>query len=70
MQPKLHISAGVEYLVDPSNTSGALYQRVATPSVKVTKFSSRDKIDLTKPKSHNFIMQLELIKMFDGLRSR
>lgn len=70
MQPKLHISAGVEYFVDPSKTSGALYQRVATPSVKVATFSSRDKIDLTKPKSHNLIMQLELIKMFDGLRSR
>jgi len=38
MQPKLQISAGVEYDFDPKSTYGALYHRVATPSVKIGVF--------------------------------
>lgn len=35
MQPKLQISAGVEYDFEPKSTYGARYQRVATPSVRI-----------------------------------
>lgn len=56
--------------MDPSNTSGARYQRVATPSVNIGEFSSLAAKDLTKPKSHNFIVQLEFTKIFEGFKSR
>ena len=38
MQPTLQISAGLPYICEPSNTSGALYQRVATSSVNITSW--------------------------------
>lgn len=69
MQAKLQISAGVEYDLEPNSTYGALYHRVATPSVKTGPFRSTDDSDLTNPKSHNLIEQLEFIKMLEGFKS-
>ena len=63
------MSAGVEYDLEPKSTSGALYHRVATPSVSTAldyEFGSRER---TKPKSQSLIVQLELTKMLEGFRS-
>jgi len=69
MQPKLQMSAGVEYDFEPNKTSGALYHRVATPSVSIGFDSFFELIDLTNPKSQSLIVQFELTRIFDGLRS-
>lgn len=69
IQPKLQTSAGFEYLLDLRRTYGALYHRVATSSV-ITGAELVWNMDLTSPKSHNLIVQLELIKIFEGFRSR
>lgn len=54
MQPTDHISTALEYFVDPSNISGALYHLVATYSVKTGgPSSSLVAIDLASPKSAN-----------------
>lgn len=63
------MSAGVEYLVDPNKIYGALYHLVATPSVSTGGLSSLAIKDLTNPKSHNFIVQLEFTRMFEGFKS-
>lgn len=70
MQAKLQISAGVEYDFEPKRTSGARYQRVATPSVRTGPLRSTEARDLTKPKSQSLIEQFELIKMLEGFKSR
>ena len=36
MQPTDHISTALEYLQEPNKISGALYQRVATYSVRTS----------------------------------
>lgn len=70
MQAKLQMSAGVEYDFDPSKTSGALYHRVATPSVNTGAWELFAVKDLTNPKSHSFMLQFELMRIFEGFRSR
>ena len=70
MQPKLQMSAGVEYDFEPSSTSGALYQRVATPSVSTATDSVVGRRERTSPKSQSLTVQLELTRMLEGLRSR
>jgi|LakMenEpi03Aug12_release.lakeMendotaPanAssembly.Ray.scaffolds.fasta_scaffold5592800_1 hypothetical protein len=70
MHPKLHISAGVEYDLEPKRTYGARYHLVATPSVKIGAVSFLEDMDLTKPKSHNFIVQFEFTKILEGFKSR
>lgn len=70
MQPKLQMSAGVEYDLEPSKTSGARYHLVATPSVNTGPLSSFTINDRTNPKSHNLMEQLELTKILEGFKSR
>ena len=70
MQPKLQISAGVEYDFEPKSTYGARYQRVATPSVRIGVLYVFERIDRTRPKSHSFIVQLEFTSTFEGFKSR
>lgn len=56
MQPTDHISTALEYFVDPSNISGALYHLVATYSVRIgSPFSLGQLTDLASPKSATFI---------------
>jgi hypothetical protein len=68
MQPKLQISAGVEYDLEPKSIYGDLYHLVATPYVK-TEAKLMDFNDLTNPKSHNLIEQSEFIKILEGFKS-
>lgn len=69
IQPILQTSAYSPYEHDPRRTYGALYQRVATPSVITLFYLSVDFNNLAKPKSQIFEEQLESSKIFDGLRS-
>lgn len=71
MQPTDHMSTALEYLVEPSRISGALYHLVATYSVKTGgPSSSLMAIDLANPKSASLHWHYEFKRMLLGLRSR
>lgn len=69
IHPNDQISAGVEYLVEPNKTYGARYHLVATPSVSTGELSSFATSDLTNPKSHSLMVQLELTRILEGFKS-
>lgn len=69
MHPTLHISTALEYLVEPKSISGALYQRVATYSVRIGYSSSYSRRERAKPKSATLTLHSESNNIFEGLRS-
>jgi len=69
IHPIDHISILVEYLLHPSNNSGALYQRVTTLFVYFASIYELTIIFLAKPKSANFTAPLLFIRILAILRS-
>jgi hypothetical protein len=71
MQPTDHMSTALVYLVDPRRISGALYQRVATYSVKTGWIPSSSWMAtlLASPKSATFAWHSELSKILEGFKS-
>jgi hypothetical protein len=70
MHPTDHISTALEYLVDPSKISGALYHLVATYSVRTcSAISLGQLIDLASPKSATLEWHYEFSRRLLGFRS-
>lgn len=67
MQPADQMSMLVLYVLLPSRTSGARYQRVTTSFEKVLTGMPNA---LARPKSPSFNCPFELVRRFCGLRSR
>ena len=63
------MSASYPYELDPRRTSGALYQRVATPSVITLLYLSCAFTNLASPKSQILDEQLESSNKFEGFKS-
>jgi len=57
--------------LEPRRISGALYQRVATYSVRIGVYPSFSDyaIERARPKSHNFARHSLLRRTFEGFRS-
>lgn len=64
------MSTPLVYVCDPNNISGALYQRVATYSVRTGEGASYGHAtDLTNPKSATLTEQSLFNRIFEGFKS-